>query len=75
MRTRCSSALRSEARHLSAFDMEAIASDTGSVISSVLLGALAASGALPFPRELYEQAIRKGGVAVASESRRLRRGL
>ncbi len=40
------SALRSEARSLVCFDMEAIASDTGSVISSVLLGALAASGAL-----------------------------
>ena len=60
------SALRSEARRLVCFDMEAIASDTGSVISSVLLGALAASGALPFPRDLYEQAIRKGGVAVAA---------
>ena len=57
-------ALRSEARHLISFDMEAIATDTGSVISSVLLGALAASSALPFPRELYEHAIRKGGVAV-----------
>jgi indolepyruvate ferredoxin oxidoreductase beta subunit len=57
-------ALRSEARHLISFDMEAIATDTGSVISSVLLGALAASGGLPFPRDLYEQAIRKGGVAV-----------
>ena len=65
-RMRCSSALRSEARRLVCFDMEAIASDTGSVISSVLLGALAASGALPFPRDLYEQAIRKGGVAVAA---------
>ncbi len=60
------SALRSEARRLVCFDMERIASDTGSVISSVLLGALAASGALPFPRDLYEQAIRTGGVAVAA---------
>ena len=60
------SALRSEARRLVCFDMETIASDTGSVISSVLLGALAASGAVPFPRDLYEQAIRKGGVAVAA---------
>ena len=46
--------------------MEATAGETGSVISSVLFGALAASGALPFPRELYEQAIRTGGVAVAA---------
>lgn len=57
-------ALRREARHLVCFDMEAIAAETGSVISSVLLGALAASSALPFPRDLYEQAIRKSGVAV-----------
>jgi indolepyruvate ferredoxin oxidoreductase beta subunit len=57
-------ALRSEARHLISFDMETVANDTGSVVSSVLLGALAASSALPFPRELYEQAIRKGAVAV-----------
>jgi indolepyruvate ferredoxin oxidoreductase beta subunit len=58
-------ALRSEARRLVCFDMDAKCAETGSVISSVLFGALAASGALPFPRELYEQAIRKGGVAVA----------
>jgi indolepyruvate ferredoxin oxidoreductase beta subunit len=57
-------ALRSEARHLVCFDMEAVAAETGSVISSVLFGAIAASGALPFPRALYEQAIRDGGVAV-----------
>ena len=59
-------ALRSEAKRLVCFDMEAIAGETGSVISSVLFGALAASGALPFPRDLYEQAIRTGGVAVAA---------
>jgi hypothetical protein len=35
--------------------METVANDTGSVVSSVLLGALAASSALPFPRELYER--------------------
>ena len=33
-----------------AFDMEKIAVDAGSVISASLLGALAGSGALPFPR-------------------------
>src|SRR5262245_45821730 len=40
-----------------AFDMEKIALDAGSVISASLLGALAGSGALPFPRESYEAAI------------------
>ncbi len=59
-------ALRSEARRLVCFDMEACSARTGSVISSVLFGALAAAGALPFARELYEQAIHRSGVAVAA---------
>src|SRR5580658_3012327 len=57
-------ALESEGRRLVCFDMDAICAETGSVISSVLFGALAASGVLPFPRQLYEEAIRKSGVAV-----------
>jgi indolepyruvate ferredoxin oxidoreductase beta subunit len=59
-------ALRSEARRLVCFDMDAACAATGSLISSVLFGALAASGALPFPRAAYEQAIRGGGVAVVA---------
>jgi indolepyruvate ferredoxin oxidoreductase, beta subunit len=59
-------ALKSEARRLVCFDMDKICGETGSVISSVLLGALAASGALPFAREAYEEAIRNGGVSVAA---------
>lgn len=47
-----------------AFDMERIAQDAGSVISASLLGALAGSGALPFPRESYEAAIGEGGRGV-----------
>ncbi|MBS3650503.1 indolepyruvate oxidoreductase subunit beta family protein [Pseudaminobacter sp. 19-2017] len=43
-----------------AFDMEQIAVSAGSVISASLLGALAGSGALPFSRETYEQAILAG---------------
>ena len=42
------------------FDMEKIAVDAGSVISASLLGALAGSGSLPFPRESYEAAISAG---------------
>ncbi|HLN49187.1 MAG TPA: indolepyruvate oxidoreductase subunit beta family protein [Steroidobacteraceae bacterium] len=57
-------ALRSEARRLVCFDMEAACAQTGSLISSVLFGALAASGALPFARDAYEQAIRAGAIAV-----------
>ncbi|AHE54000.1 indolepyruvate oxidoreductase subunit beta family protein [Sphingomonas sanxanigenens] len=48
------------------FDMEATAGKAGSLISSVMLGALSASGALPFPRQAFEEAIRHGGKAVAA---------
>ncbi len=47
------------------FDMAAIADATGSVVSAVLFGALAGSGALPFQRGAFEAAIRRGGVGVA----------
>jgi indolepyruvate ferredoxin oxidoreductase beta subunit len=43
-----------------------IASEKNSVISAVLFGALAETGALPFQREQFEEAIRRGGVGVAS---------
>jgi indolepyruvate ferredoxin oxidoreductase, beta subunit len=62
-------ALKAESRRLLCFDMEAVSAATDSVISSVLLGALAASGALPFPRELYVAAIREGGVSESSSLR------
>ena len=58
------SALNARARRLICFDMEAVADEQKSVISSVLFGAIAASAALPFPRSLYEQAITDSGVAV-----------
>jgi len=45
-------------------DFARVASDTGSVISAALFGALASAGALPFPRESFEDAIRRGGVGV-----------
>ncbi|PDQ20065.1 indolepyruvate oxidoreductase subunit B [Mesorhizobium sanjuanii] len=52
------------AKHFIAFDMEKIAADNGTMISASLLGALAGSGALPFTRESYEQAISAGGRGV-----------
>lgn len=45
-------------------DMDRLAVEKGSVISSSLFGALAGSGALPFPREAYEEAIRASGKGV-----------
>lgn len=46
------------------FDMQAAADETGSVISSVLFGAIAASNALPFDRAAFEETIRQTGRAV-----------
>jgi indolepyruvate ferredoxin oxidoreductase beta subunit len=57
-------ACRSAARVMHAFDMAAIAEATGSVISAVLLGAIAGAGVLPFPRQAFEGAIRRGGVGI-----------
>jgi indolepyruvate ferredoxin oxidoreductase beta subunit len=55
---------REAAQQLVAFDMAALADATGSVLSAVLFGALAGSGALPFPRAAFEAAIRRGRVGV-----------
>ncbi|WP_299351946.1 indolepyruvate oxidoreductase subunit beta family protein [uncultured Shimia sp.] len=51
------------------FDMDQLAAENGSVISSSLFGALAASGALPFSRDAFEQAIRASGKAVDTSLR------
>ena len=56
-------------RRFIGFDMDAVASDAGSVISSIMFGALAGSGALPFSREDFEDAIRSGGKAVPANLR------
>ena len=45
-------------------DMQCIAEQSGSVISSALFGALAASNALPFARDAFEQTVRASGVGV-----------
>lgn len=52
------------ARRFIGFDMDAVANRSGSMISAVMLGALAGSGALPFARAAFEKAIRAGGKAV-----------
>lgn len=53
-------ARRRSARFLG-FDMEAASNSAGSVISSVMFGALAGSGALPFSRDAFEQTIGEAG--------------
>jgi indolepyruvate ferredoxin oxidoreductase beta subunit len=57
------------AQRFIAADFEAEAARAGSVISATLFGALAASGALPFPRAAFEDAIRQGGKGVEASLR------
>ena len=54
------------ARRVISFDMEAVAGANGTVVSSPILGALAASGALPFPHEAFEKVIATGGKGVSA---------
>ena len=55
---------RAASRRFICFDMAALAERSGSVISAVLFGALAASNALPFRREQFEATVRTAGVGV-----------
>jgi indolepyruvate ferredoxin oxidoreductase beta subunit len=57
---------RRSARRFVAFDMAQAADDAGSVISAVLFGALAGTGALPFSRAQYEATIERAGVGVTA---------
>jgi len=43
------------------FDMGAIAKEAGTVVSAVMLGAIAGSGLFPFRREDYEAVVKAGG--------------
>lgn len=62
--TRIVEAIRRQTRRVVALDMASIADSHGSVISAVMLGALASSGALPYSRVSFEEAIQAGGVGV-----------
>lgn len=57
------------ARHNIVFDMNALATAHGSVISSAMFGALAAAGILPFPIEAYHAVIAGDGKGVAASIR------
>src|SRR5262249_4446332 len=62
-------AARAASKQFLVFDMAKIAEQTESVISAALFGALAGSGALPFPREAYETTIREAGLGVEASLR------
>ncbi|VAV92070.1 Indolepyruvate oxidoreductase subunit IorB II [hydrothermal vent metagenome] len=57
-------AARKSAKDFIAFDMERLAAEKSCVISSILFGAIAGSGRLPFERKKFEDAIRAEGKMV-----------
>jgi indolepyruvate ferredoxin oxidoreductase beta subunit len=61
--------LRANSRTLTAFDMEACAASAGTVVSAVMLGAIASSGVLPIARDVFEGVIRESDVGVEASLR------
>ena len=59
-------AARAAAKRFVCGDFAILAEKSGSVISAALFGALSGTGALPFSRDKFEQAIRRAGVGVES---------
>lgn len=64
--------LRDSARQLVLDDMQTLAVKNGSVISASLFGALAGSGALPFPQSAFEAVVERSGVGVKGSLAALR---
>jgi len=61
---RLTEACRLAAKRFIGADMAALADASGSVISAVLLGAIASAEVLPFGRTAFEAAVRRSGVGV-----------
>lgn len=62
-------AAQTRARSAVLLDMRALAQQHGTVINTVLFGAMAGSGVLPFSRQACEQAIERSGKAVQASLR------
>ena len=69
------SAAEGRARNTVLADMGALAAEAGTVINSVMLGAIAGSGLLPFQPDTFEAAIEAEGKAVAANLAGFRAGL
>ncbi|MGE5667830.1 MAG: indolepyruvate oxidoreductase subunit beta family protein, partial [Betaproteobacteria bacterium] len=67
-------AVRQHSRVLHAFDMDEAAREAGTVVSSVMLGAIAGSGVLPIARTVFEEVVRAGGPGVGASLRGFDRG-
>jgi indolepyruvate ferredoxin oxidoreductase beta subunit len=61
--------LQRHAKAAELLDLAALAREAGTVISAVLLGAVAASGVLPIAREVFEATIRASGKGVEASLR------
>jgi indolepyruvate ferredoxin oxidoreductase beta subunit len=61
--------IRSHSREHHVLDMGGMARAAGSIVSTVMLGAIAASGIFPFPRAAYETTIAAGGKAAQASLR------
>ncbi|HEY1328601.1 MAG TPA: indolepyruvate oxidoreductase subunit beta family protein [Casimicrobiaceae bacterium] len=65
---------REHSRRRCTFDMDAAARETGTMVSAVMLGAIAASGTLPIERAVFEDVVRDAGVGVDASLRGFARG-
>jgi indolepyruvate ferredoxin oxidoreductase beta subunit len=61
--------VRRFARDVRVLDMQELARASGTVVSAVMLGAIAGSGLLPIAREVFEAAIRESGKGVQASLR------
>ena len=68
-------AIKEHAHDALLIDMDALAKQSGSIISAVMLGTIAGSGRLPLTPEQLEAAIRADGKSVDSNLRGFRAGL
>jgi indolepyruvate ferredoxin oxidoreductase beta subunit len=73
--SRLTAAARAFARRLVAFDALAVAREHGTEVNAVLLGALAATDALPIGQAAYRAAIERKGVQVAANLKGFEVGL
>jgi indolepyruvate ferredoxin oxidoreductase beta subunit len=67
--------IKNNARDSLLVDMEALAKQSGSIVSAVMLGTIAGCGKLPLSAEQLEAAIREDGKSVDSNLRGFRAGL
>jgi indolepyruvate ferredoxin oxidoreductase alpha subunit len=71
---RLSKTIAANARDTLLIDMERLAKQSGSIVSAVMLGAIAGSGRLPLSADTLEAAIRADGKSVESNLRGFRAG-